>query len=658
MVFRFENELDGVFKNLLLEEDWTVLTLLDHTGRVIASSDPVQVPVNSFQSLAIEETFKLTKFAGRMYLSKTCSSKGYQGFKGLGWYGHAMIPLQQAFNSSKTEKETHIDSNVLHSVMEEPKLFSEQIRTIPHDAESIQHELDRAVWNGNLSTQTTGESGHASSNKVLLWEISTTGNKTKNVFEQSINDLHQTVVTSIMTDMRFVSSLAIDIMDRNLYERANDCRWWSLTTSFKEILAHEQISEDDMEKIQNVLSYINGLYTVYTNLFVFDNHGKVIAVSNPSESSLVGKVLSDDLTRSVLNLKSSQKYRVSAFVETELYGNQPTYIYGAPIMDPSHVKTLGGIGIVFDGKPQFKQMLEDSLPRDKSGAVIDGCFNAFIDRQGIIVSTTSKQLQVRSKIDVPEEFFNVENGSAHAAVIQWSGQYYVLSACCSKGYREFKDPSDEYKNDIIALTFMALGKIKQETVTNKASKNFALKHPKRIPNVEYVDIATFHIGSVWIGIPTDSVQAATIAHKITPMPSANKSIKGLITFNDKPIYLIDGYSAIGAEKPMSSTKDLQVVVVKTQSGPVGVIVDRLGDIPVVRKDLITVSDLLANEGVNYIKGIVRLESDNDSIPMLVIVEPTEFVKCLLGDAMNAELMKKMKELQASSNIEEALAKAS
>lgn len=658
LVFRFENELEGVFKNLLTDEDWTVLTLLDDKGCVIASSDPVQVPVNSMQALAIDQKFKITKFAGRMYLSKTCSTKGYQGFKGLGWYGHAMIPLQQAFIQSKNEKETKIDPNVLHSVMDEPKLFSEQVRAIPHDAESIQHELDRAVWNGNLSSQVKTDTGVASSNKVLLWEISTTGNKTKNVFEQSINDLHQTIVTSIMTDMRFVSFLAIDIMDRNLYERANDCRWWSLTTSFKQILSKQEKTAEDIEEMQKVLAYINGLYTVYTNIFIFDNQGKVIAVSNPSESNLVGKVLNDDFTKSVLNLKSSQKYRVSSFQETELYNNRHTYIYGAPITDDVNKRTVGGIGIVFDGEPQFRQILEDSLPKDKSGASVAGCFNAFVDRNGTVISTTSKELKVGSKLEVPEGFLSVGNGTSHAAIIQWAGQYYTVGACCSKGYREYKGQNDDYKNDIIALTFMSLGKAKGENLTEKLPKNFALKHPIRLPGVEYVDIATFHIGSLWIGIPTEFVQAAIIAHRITPMPATNKSVKGVIMFGEKPIYLVEGHNSIGTTKLSNSLQDPQVVVVKTQTGPVGIVVDKLGEIPAVRKDQISASDLFNNDSVNYVQGVVRLESESDDCPMLVVVEPTEFVKCLIGDAMNSELVKKMKELQGSDFAEGNLPKAS
>ena len=66
--------------------------------------------------------------------------------------------------------------------------------------------------------------------KSLLNEIGVTGNKANS----SLSNLNQTIISSILKDSEFLSSLAIDIMDRNLYERANDCRWWALTSYFRE----------------------------------------------------------------------------------------------------------------------------------------------------------------------------------------------------------------------------------------------------------------------------------------------------------------------------------------------------------------------------------------------------------------------------------------
>lgn len=74
-------------------------------------------------------------------------------------------------------------------------------------------------------------------------------------------------------------------MDRDLYERANDCRWWALTSAFRELLVKERLTDDDAERLSSILRTINGLYTVYANLIVFDRRGQIVAVSQPDEAS-------------------------------------------------------------------------------------------------------------------------------------------------------------------------------------------------------------------------------------------------------------------------------------------------------------------------------------------------------------------------------------
>ena len=68
---------------------------------------------------------------------------------------------------------------------------------------------------------------------------------TKEIFEAAIKRLYKTVISTLLSDAQFSSALAIDIMDRNLYERANDCRWWALAGDFRRVLAQGSISEKD-----------------------------------------------------------------------------------------------------------------------------------------------------------------------------------------------------------------------------------------------------------------------------------------------------------------------------------------------------------------------------------------------------------------------------
>src|SRR5262249_41953676 len=183
------------------------------------------------------------------------------------------------------------------------------------------------------------EAGTAAFSRIILKEISETGARTKEVFERSIADLHKTVVTSLLHGNQFHAALAIDIMDRNLYERANDCRWWALASTIPEPLAREQRSDHDAETVDSILRTINGLYTVYTNILVFDAQGQIVSCSN--NSALKGTALTDRWIASVLSLRDTQGYAVSEFAPTRLYGDRPTYIYGAAIRKSQGLPAMG-----------------------------------------------------------------------------------------------------------------------------------------------------------------------------------------------------------------------------------------------------------------------------------------------------------------------------
>lgn len=74
----------GFFQNWSVKNKETLL-LLDKNSEVIASSDPYHIPLKAKLDVAIEEEYKITQFAGRDYIIKTCKTNGYEGF--LVWVG-------------------------------------------------------------------------------------------------------------------------------------------------------------------------------------------------------------------------------------------------------------------------------------------------------------------------------------------------------------------------------------------------------------------------------------------------------------------------------------------------------------------------------------------------------------------------------------------
>ncbi|MFA6014495.1 MAG: chemotaxis protein CheW [Gallionellaceae bacterium] len=624
--FRFANEAERIFANLVEAEDWSVVTLLDQHGMVIASSDAFHVPVGATVKFLTNREWCVTRFAGRQYLSVTRATQGYQGYMGPGWYGHVMMPLDHAFDHGDGRfLEAAIPENALSAVMSNPRLFSDALRDIPCHAAKIQRALNRSVWNGNVSQKCDNKALNPAFSKILLWEISNTGLKTQDVFDQSITNLHQTVVSSILQDSQFQAALAIDIMDRNLYERANDVRWWALSSVFRRALSSSPPDAAALRDVTKTLVHINGLYTVYDNLVIFDRSAKVLAVSNPKYQDICGQVLNEEWVRRALSLGNNQSYAVSDFVPSPLYQDKHSYIYAAAIRDQSATQNIvGGIGIVFDSAPQFAAMLNDALPHNESGAVPAGCFGVFTDRERRIIASTQSNLTPGMQLGLEETYFRLGKGERKSGIAEFNGHYYAVGACMSKGYREYKDNNDAYHNEVIALIFAPLGECRQDERRGMTSgARSRLKGAEiKAAGSECMEIATFYVDSHWLGIPSNHVVESIDTHGLTRVPGAGENMLGYIMFHDKLISVIGLWGMLGKEDKRRSSAEPQIIVLRmgdNNDSLIGIMVDELGEIPEIPLERIEKVSPMLVAGNTLAESLVKPGEGKSSREMIVVL---------------------------------------
>ena len=577
LCFKFEDEMDGIFSKLVCKKNKETLLLLDKNCEVIASSDKYHIPLKAKLEVSIEDDYKITQFSGRDYIVKTCKTNGYEGFFGLGWMGHIMIPLDSAFKVHTNDIE--IEDTILQSIMENEELFKKELLEIPAKAQCIQDELDRAVWNGNVM-QMESDSSSADFARSILREVRTTGEKTKKAFKTSIEKLNQTIISSLLNNATFLATLSIDIMDRNLYERANDCRWWALTSTFRTILNKKSITSEDKLQIGNILKYINNLYTVYSNILIYDTHGTILAVSNESEHKIVDTKLSNNWLKHSLGLKDSSKYAVSDFEKSFLYTNNDTYIYSASIFAPNSNTVVGGIAIVFDATSQFQGMLKDALPKINN-EVKKGIFSLFVEKSSKkIVSCSDDTHTIGEILSIDNEFFKLNNGESLSKIMNYNDKYYIVGAKCSFGYREYKSNSDEYTNDVLSFVFFEAGEIK--SFVNRYDEflnnyyNYPISHNE---NIE--EIATFYIGNKWLGVPTSSiVEAISINNLETPISmDLDHHFKGTVAYKNYVVSVLDISPFI---KNKFEDKKNDIIIVTYQGAiekhTIGIVVDKLGEI--------------------------------------------------------------------------------
>lgn len=591
LIFRFENELQSIFKKLTRENPYIALELLDSNGEVIASSSTHHVPVGSYLDPRNNEDNQ-TYYAGFEYLYKAVKTSGYQGYNGSGWIGHAMVPIHLAFRPSS--RPSFQKNTLFDSVANAKSFFPQELKEILNKAKKIQSELDITVWNGNVKI--ANAIGHESPfTKALLSEISKTGEETKRIFDHTVASLNTAMMIQYLEELKFQSSLAIDIMDRNLYERANDCRWWALTTTFRECLSHPNVSDENRSKMNSILSYINGLYTVYSSIFIYDREGSIVSVSNPDNSSIIGKKIGYSWASHTLTLSTTQEYVVSPFETSPYYDNRSTYIYNACIRNFNE-ENVGGIGIVFDSESQFEAMLYDTLPKDENHQIPEGIFALFIDRNGRVISSTTNNVHVGEILSLPNSLTNLGAGQSDAQILPYNGIYYAIGATCSNGYREYKQ-SDGYKDDIIALLYRPIGEI--EAVESEAPAQRIYTYPKANAAEETSEISTFFVGGSLFAIESKNVVCSLVHQELTSILHASEYNLGVISFEKRMVSVISLAKLLGIEKKYDKESDTIILVkavIEKQVVYLGLAVDAIFSSPEIPlRSISHYSNVLKNE---------------------------------------------------------------
>jgi hypothetical protein len=524
--FDLAREAGMIFERLAAEDE--LLAFVGADGRVIVSSDPARLPAG--QQVAQRAGAVSTRLGGVPYVFAQRGAQPYQGYGGPGWSVLAMAPVELAFQADKGAG--------VEVAFSGETVFSPRLLEVPVRAREIQRRLDRMVWNGRIHQ---GEDSNAFS-RSLLEEIAATGRKTKDVFERASAELLETVAAGLLGEARFLAGLAVDILDRNLYERANDCRWWA---------ASPVLATMDAAAARRTLAQVNALYTVYANLVLFDGTGRVIAASR--DAGAEGCALLEPWVVDCLALRDPMHYAVSAFEPSDLYGAVGTYVFAAPILQDG--RAVGGVGLVFDSMPQFEAMLRAALPAAR------GAVAAFCRRDGSVVSRTGEL-----PVALPANVLALASGASWSGVLAEGGQCFVVGATAGSGYREFKTV-DGYDETVIGVVVVPCG---------SAASRAADAAPQIARVADGTEIATFLIGSQLLGVVASEVVECievSSAVRVWRGGFAQRHV-GFATWNDMALPLIDAGAEVGA----AGATHRHAIVLRAGEQRYGLLVTDLGPV--------------------------------------------------------------------------------
>lgn len=164
-----------------------------------------------------------------------------------------------------------------------------------------------------------------------------------------LNALAQQLLTDVVdTRLCDLAANAMDLIDRNLYERSCDVRWWATDSAVVDGLADP--SPERLAFASQRLGQILDSYTVYFDLLLVDAQGRVVANGRPQAHRSVGQDVSRTTWfQSACATHDGTQFGFESVHASALVGGERVLVYACTVREGGDVKgqPLGVLGIVF-----------------------------------------------------------------------------------------------------------------------------------------------------------------------------------------------------------------------------------------------------------------------------------------------------------------------
>jgi hypothetical protein len=152
---------------------------------------------------------------------------------------------------------------------------------------------------------------------------------------------------------------AIEIIDRNLYERTCDVRWWATDSAL--VAAAADPTPERIAYAERRLGVVLSAYTVYLDLWLCSRDGKVIAHGRPDRYRNVRglDVSGEAWFKEALATSSGDEFSVADIAPCAALDGKPVATYGAAVRIDGEPrgKAIGVLGVHFDWAPQAKAVV-------------------------------------------------------------------------------------------------------------------------------------------------------------------------------------------------------------------------------------------------------------------------------------------------------------
>ena len=236
------------------------------------------------------------------------------------------------------------------------------------------------------------------------------------------------------TRLSDLAMMNIDVIDRNLYERSCDVRWWATDSSAVDALTSESAAA--REHASKRLGVILDSYTVYFDIVLCDLSGRVVANGRREKYNSVGS-----------NQKSTEWFQTAAHTQDgtqfgfqnvhqspTLAGGQHILVYSCGVRENGNAreKLIGVIGIVFNWEALGQTIVRNTLISDAEKSRTRVCI---VDARGTVLADTAGQIG-RETLELPQQTDLFASKKSHV-VAQYKGEPTLIAHAFSPGFETY-----------------------------------------------------------------------------------------------------------------------------------------------------------------------------------------------------------------------------
>lgn len=329
----------------------------------------------------------------------------------------------------------------LEEVVQFTDLIAEKLNVAIDKVNDVNHKTHVLSVNASIEAARAGAYGRPFG--IVATNMSELSEVTSKITDNMRNDTKEIINVGNMIKTQSkeyrgnrLSDLAlanIDLIDRNLYERTADVRWWATDGSVVGALSNK--TQEAYDFASKRLGVILQAYTVYYDLVIADVDGNIVANGNAEKFPSKGTNVSDSRWFiSAMNTKNSGQFGFESVHRSNLVSNNLTLIYSAAVRENGDTKgnIIGVLGVVFKWE-SLSQTVIDHTPiseDEKKNTRI-----CIVDDSGMVLADSEGKM-LRENLDFDQKTSLFSEKKNHI-FIEYAGLNCCIAHALSPGFEGY-----------------------------------------------------------------------------------------------------------------------------------------------------------------------------------------------------------------------------